>query len=260
MAFFGGVPDGTYTVSETVQGSHLAVGSTYRVSIGGVEPAAGENGAAGSSRSGLTVGLDQTLVVHFFNREKGDIEVIKFVTDQVGNATRGGWQFTVTGGCDGIAIQGVTAANGTLLFNDLKPTTGCAPYIVTETLANQDGFSTSPSAAQEVHVAPGDVSTVTFTNSRGTITTFIPEPTPTNTPEPTATAEPTETVAGEITPGPGDPSPTTDDGGNLATPIAPEAGTGSADGAGGASMLLVLLGLAAITMGSGFLALGRKRA
>jgi hypothetical protein len=130
---------------------------------------------------------------------------------------------------------------------------------VSEVGANDDGFSTSPSASQQVHVGAGQLVSITFTNTRGSITTFVPpvNPPPSATPTNTVEPDPEETVAGEITPGPTEPKPTEPAAG--ATPIAPDAGTGTA-GAAGTSIFLVLLGLAAITLGSGFLALGRKRA
>jgi hypothetical protein len=185
--------------------------------------------------------------------------VIKVVIDQVGTATASGWQFLLTGGCDGVAIGGSTGAGGTVTFNNLEATDVCGvPYIVTEVAANTSGFVTSPAAAQGVHVAPGETSAVTFTNSRGGPPPPPQDPTATPTTPATNTPVPTETVAGDITPGPGEPSPTTEPG-SEATPIAPEAGTGFAGGASGANIALLLLGLFAITIGSGFLALARKR-
>jgi hypothetical protein len=120
-----------------------------------------------------------------------------------------------------------------------------------------------------VNLSPGEEEFVTFHNVRNpettpgitttpTTPTVTDTPTPTNTPTTpdgttpdTTTPDPTETedTAGEITPGPG-----TD-----ATPIAPDSGSGLAGNSTGASIMLLLMGLAAITMGSGFLALGRKR-
>jgi hypothetical protein len=100
---------------------------------------------------------------------------------------------------------------------------------------------------------------VTFHNVRNpgttpgittTPTTPTTPPDDTTTPD-TTTPDPTETedTAGEITPGPG----------TAATPIAPDSGSGLAGNSTGASIMLLLMCLAAITMGSGFLALGRKR-
>ncbi|MCA9822867.1 MAG: hypothetical protein KC470_09685, partial [Dehalococcoidia bacterium] len=199
-------------------------------------------------------------VVEFGNRETASVRVTKVVNDQVGNADRSGWVFTLTG-C-GILKTASTGASGVILWENLVP---CL-YTVREAGANQDGFTTSPSAQQSVRPGPGETAEVTFTNSRLPETTPPPSSTPpTNTPtatpvtptstpteppvEPTNTPTPVETVAGEKTPGPG----------NQATPIPPDTGSGLGGGATGSSMLLVILGLAAVTAGAGFVSLGRKR-
>jgi hypothetical protein len=205
--------------------------------------------------------LEETLdtVVEFGNRRTASVQVVKIVNDQVGNATRAGWVFTLSG-C-GLFQTDQTDANGVILWEGLKP----CQYLVRETLADQDGFTTSPSAQQSVTPGAGETAVVTFTNNRvpdptpsltpPTATpTNTPTATPTNTPatpEATATDTPTpvSTVSGEITPGPG----------NQATPIPPDTGTGFGAGDAGSNMLLLIFGMAALTAGACFISLARKR-
>ena len=262
VANFPGVPDGTYTIQETPKVTHSVVGSVYTVGVAPANPTSGDNQAAGASRAGLSVALDETLKVDFFNQPKGKITVVKVETDNVG----GGnfiWDFALDG-C-GIHKELSIVGSGSGSFQNLLP---CANYLVTETNANSNGFFSTPIGGQGVNLGPGGEETVTFNNVRnpGSIppppTTTVTPPTdtptvpttptdPTDTPvDPTDTPTPESTVAGEKTPGPG----------NLATPIAPDSGTGIAAGAGGASVLLALLGLAVLTAGAGLMALGRKRA
>ncbi len=197
-------------------------------------------------------------VVEFGNRQTASVHVVKVVKDQVGHVGRGGWVFTLQG-C-GFFKTAQTDANGEITWSSLIP----CQYVVREEQANQDGFTTSPSAQQSVTPGPGQTAVVTFTNQRVPETT--PE-TPTNTPVPTATPPsptvtptntvepptdtptPVETAAGEKTPGPG----------NQATPIPPDTGSGYGPGEASSNLLLVLLGIAAVTAGAGFISLGRKR-
>ena len=262
VANFPGVPDGTYTIQETPKVTHSVVGSVYTVGVAPADPTSGDNQAAGASRAGLSVALDETLKVDFFNQPKGKITVVKVETDNVG----GGnfiWDFALDG-C-GIHKELSIVGSGSGSFQNLLP---CANYLVTETNANSNGFFSTPIGGQGVNLGPGGEETVTFSNVRNpdstppppttTVTPPTDTPTvpttptdPTDTPvDPTDTPTPESTVAGEKTPGPG----------NLATPIAPDSGTGIAAGAGGASVLLALLGLAVLTAGAGLMALGRKRA
>ena len=189
------------------------------------------------------------------------------MTDNVGNVGVAGWDFNLDG-C-GVHKEGTTDGSGSIVWNNLLP---CANYIVTEVDANTNGFSVTPSATQSVNIGAGDEVAVTFHNRRDPGTTPGTPETPTNTPTNTPTATntppttdetptdtppadatdtptPVETVAGAETPGPG----------NQATPIAPDSGSGLAGTTSGTNILMILLGLAAITMGSGFLAIGRKR-
>ncbi|MCA9825086.1 MAG: VWA domain-containing protein, partial [Dehalococcoidia bacterium] len=264
VAAFLGVPDGTYTIQETPKVTHTVVGSDWRV--GGLPN--GSNTSGGATLAGVSVALDQTLNVDFFNQPKGKITVVKVETDNVGGGNFT-WDFALDG-C-GIHKELSIVGSGSGSFQNLLP---CANYLVTETNANSNGFFSTPIGGQGVNLGPGGEETVTFSNVRNpdstppppTVTTTVTPPTstpthtptvsttptdPTDTPvDPTDTPTPESTVAGEKTPGPG----------NLATPIAPDSGTGIAAGAGGASVLLALLGLAVLTAGAGLMALGRKRA
>ncbi|MEZ4494546.1 MAG: hypothetical protein R3C29_14695 [Dehalococcoidia bacterium] len=261
VAAFLGVPDGTYTIQETPKVTHTVVGSDWRV--GGLPN--GSNTSGGATLAGVSVALDQTLNVDFFNQPKGKITVVKVETDNVGGGNFT-WDFALDG-C-GIHKELSIVGSGSGSFQNLLP---CANYLVTETNANSNGFFSTPIGGQGVNLGPGGEETVTFSNVRNpdstppppTTTVTPPTSTPTHTPtvsttptdptdtpvDPTDTPTPESTVAGEKTPGPG----------NLATPIAPDSGSGLAGSSTGASIMLLLMGLAAITIGSGFLALGRKR-
>jgi hypothetical protein len=242
-----GIFAGIYTVSEALESGWFNTGRIVDGVVLAPSTSAIAVVADGAEQEELVT------TVEFGNRQLGSIRVVKIVVDQVGSVTSAGWQFLLTGGCDGVAIGGTTGATGQVTFPNLKPTDNCAPYLVTELAANTNGFSTSPSAAQGATVSSAQETTVTFTNSRGTTPQPTPpvNPTPTNTVPPTATptATPVETVAGDITPGPG----------SEATPIAPETGSGASAGAAGMSIALLLMGLAAVTMGAGVLAIARKR-
>ncbi len=253
VAAFLGVPDGTYTIQETPKVTHTVVGSDWL--LNGIPN--GSHETSGAAVSGLSVALDQTLNVDFFNQPKGRIIVEKTVIDNVGSVGAGGWQFNLSG-C-GVFKTDSTDATGMLVFDNLVP---CANYLVTEVAANANGFATSPSGTQSVDIAPGDEETVSFLNRRDPGSTPETSTTPTNTPEDTDetptetppadatdTPTPVETVAGEKTPGPG----------NEATPIAPNSGSGLASGSTGGSVLLALLGFAVLTGGASLMAVSRKR-
>jgi hypothetical protein len=129
-------------------------------------------------------------------------------------------------------------------FDGLEPTGQTLTFLnrkVTNDPPCQDCKNTTPTPT----TTP---STPTATPT--TPTTTATPPTVTNTPvPPTATpTTPISNVGGEKTPGPGQ------------TPIAPSTGDGFMDGtAGGFNLLLILAGLAALTGGLGFLALGRRK-
>ncbi|MCL4866501.1 MAG: hypothetical protein KJZ47_11450, partial [Gemmatimonadales bacterium] len=165
-----------------------------------------------------------------------------------------------------------TGVDGKATFTDLPPAVGCS-YTVTETVIG--GWSAINPVQVTAPATAGQTAVLNFTNIKievctncFTIVTPTPtpeKPTPTATPtdpsDPTATPteeptkeptkepgeEPTEDTAGEKTPGPGQ------------TPIAPSTGTGLlGSGPGGVNMLFALVGLLAISLGTTFLALGRK--
>jgi hypothetical protein len=256
-AFFLGIPDGTYTVCETPKANWAVIGSKYNLV-----------NQAGVCRTGVVVNLDQTVVVNFYNQPRVNIEVNKTEISLAtpSGAPGSGWSFTLTG-CGVGPLLATTGANGKATFGDLPPAVGCS-YTVTET--QQAGWSAINPVQVTAPTAAGQTSVLNFTNVKIEVcTTCItivtptptpekPAPTPTATPEkPTdPTATPTEkpaekptqdVVSGEKTPGPGQ------------TPIAPSTGSGlMGSGPGGVNMLFALVGLLAISLGTTFLALGRK--
>ncbi|GIW17959.1 MAG: hypothetical protein KatS3mg064_1116 [Tepidiforma sp.] len=262
QAFFLGIPDGTYTVCETLQPGWQNVGSKYNAV-----------NQAGLCRTGITVNLNETATVNFYNQPRVTIRVQKTL-NVIGFTSPGaGWTFTLTG-CGIPSQQGTTNQNGVVEFTDLPPAIGCS-YTVTETV--QSGWTPQFISQTAQPTQGGQVVTLTFLNIRdfnppcvdpndprcvppppptvtptpptGTATnTPTPTATPTNTPTPTPTNTPVTQVAGERTPGPGT-SP---------TPLAPATGFGFGAGQGGMSLLLVLAGLVSLSLGLGFLALGRR--
>lgn len=270
QAFFLGIPDGTYTVCETLQPGWQNVGSKYNAV-----------NQAGLCRTGITVNLNETATVNFYNQPRVTIRVQKTL-NVIGFTSPGaGWTFTLTG-CGIASQQGTTNQNGVVEFTDLPPAIGCS-YTVTETV--QSGWTPQFISQTAQPTQGGQVVTLTFLNIRDfnppcvdpndprcvpppppTVTPTPPTPTttppttttptntptptatPTNTPTPTPTNTPVTQVAGERTPGPGQ-SP---------TPLAPAAGFGFGHGQGGMSLLLVLAGLVSLSLGLGFLALGRR--
>ena len=270
QAFFLGIPDGTYTVCETLQSGWANVGSKYNTVT-----------QAGLCRTGVTVNLNQTATVDFYNQPRVTIRVHKKL-NVVGFTSNGqGWQFTLTG-C-GITPQNpqkkTTGPDGIAEFTNLPPAIGCS-YTVTETV--QSGWTPQSVSQTARPVAGGQVETLEFLNIRTfdppcvdpndprcvpppppstptptptgtpttptTTTTPPPTATPTNTPTPTPTNTPVTQVAGERTPGPG-ASP---------TPLAPSTGYGFGGAQGGMSLLLVLAGLISLSLGLAFLALSRR--
>ncbi len=163
VAAFLGIETGTWTVSETAKVTHTVVGSVYTVGVGPADPTSTDSPAAGASRAGLSVALDQTLKVDFFNQPKGSITVVKTVTDNVGNVGVAGWHFNLDG-C-GVHKEGTTDGSGSIVWSNLLP---CSNYIVTEVDANTDGFSVTPSATQSVNLGAGDEMAVTFHNQSAT--------------------------------------------------------------------------------------------
>ncbi|WBL37446.1 hypothetical protein O0235_07680 [Tepidiforma flava] len=268
QAFFLGIPDGTYTVCETLQPGWQNVGSKYNTI-----------NQAGLCRTGITVNLNETATVNFYNQPRVTIRVQKTLSVIGFTSPGAGWQFTLTG-CGITQQQGTTNQQGVVEFTDLPPAIGCS-YTVTETV--QSGWTPQFVSQTAQPTQGGQVVTLTFLNIRDfnppcvdpndprcvpppptvtptppTATPTTPTATPTNTPTPTATPTNTPTptptntpvtqVAGERTPGPGQ-SP---------TPLAPATGFGFGQGEGGMSLLLVLAGLVSLSLGLGFLALGRR--
>lgn len=256
-AFFGGIPDGTYTVCETPKAGWAVVGSKYNL----VDQ-------AGVCRTGVVANLDQTTVVKFYNQPRVNIEVnkteISLATPAGGPGA--GWSFTLTG-CNITPQVAVTGANGKATFSDLPPAVGCT-YTVTETV--KSGWSAINPVQVTAPTAAGQTAVLNFTNVKievctNCVTIVTPTPTP-PTPTATATPKPSETptsptatpetptqkpteeaTAGARTPGPGQ------------TPIAPSTGNGLlGSGPAGVNMLLALVGLLAISLGTTILALGRK--
>jgi hypothetical protein len=221
----------------------------------------------------VTVNLNQTATVDFYNQPRVTIRVHKTL-NVVGFTSNGqGWQFTLTG-CGITPQTKTTDANGIAEFTDLPPAISCV-YTVTETV--QSGWTPQFVSQTAQPVAGGQVVTLEFLNikdfnppctdpndprcvpppppstptptpTRGTTSTPTPTATPTNTPTPTPTNTPVTQVAGEKTPGPG-ASP---------TPLAPSTGYGFGGAQGGMSLLLVLAGLISLSLGLAFLALGRR--
>ena len=265
QAFFLSIPDGTYTVCETLQSGWANVGSKYNTVT-----------QAGLCRTGVTVNLNQTATVDFYNQPRVTIRVHKTL-NIVGFTSNGqGWQFTLTG-CGITPQTKTTDANGIAEFTDLPPAIGCS-YTVTETV--QPGWTPQFVSQTAQPVAGGQVVTLEFLNIRTfdppctdpndprcvpppppstptptpttpTTTTSTPTPTatPTNTPTPTPTNTPVTQIAGERTPGPV---------AALATPQAPATGDGFGSAQGGMSLLLVLAGLISLSLRLGFIALGRR--
>ncbi len=269
VAAFLGVETGTWTISETPKVSHTVVGSVYTSGVAPLDPTSTDSPAAGATRTGLFVALDQTLKVDFFNQPKGTITVVKTVTDNVGNVGVAGWEFDLDG-C-GVHKDGDDRRQ----WHDRldQPASRARTTSSRKWMRTRTGSASRPSATQVVNIGPGDEEAVTFHNRRDPGTTPETGETPTNTPTatntpptdetPTETATDTPPADATDTPTPTETSETagekTPGAGNEATPIAPDSGSGLAGGTSGTNMLFVLLGLAAITMGSGFLAIGRKR-
>ena len=257
-AFFGGIPDGTYTVCETPKANWVVVGSKYNAV-----------NQAGVCRTGVVVALDQTTVVNFYNQPRVNIEVNKTEISLAtpAGAPGNGWSFTLTG-CGVGPLVAVTGANGKATFSDLPPAVGCS-YTVTETV--KSGWSAINPVQVTAPTTAGQTAVLSFTNVKievctnciqetptPTTPTATPTPetptpetptpeTPTATPE-TPTQKPTEeATAGARTPGPGE------------TPIAPSTGNGfMGNGPAGMNMMLALLGFLALSLGTTILALGRK--
>ncbi|PFG73454.1 choice-of-anchor K domain-containing protein [Tepidiforma thermophila] len=280
---FPGLSAGTFTVSEEPKDGYAYLGWAYGTISGDSVTCPANPTGTGSATATLS-NMSPQAAICFYNEARVTIRVHKTL-NVVGFTSDGqGWEFTLTG-CGITPQKKTTDASGIAEFTDLPPAIGCQ-YTVTETV--QPGWTPQFVSQTAQPVAGGQVVTLEFLNIRNfdppcvdpndprcepppppstpTPTPTTPEtptPTPTgatSTPTPTGTTPPTNTptatptntpvtqVAGERTPGPG-ASP---------TPLAPATGYGFGTAQGGMSLLLVLAGLVSLSLGLGFLALGRR--
>jgi len=247
-----GIAVGPYTVTEATPSSYVQTG----LFVNGIDM--GINATAG-----VVVTLNETETVEFYNQPTGTVRVEKSTfVNGVAVDDRGGWTITVAG-C-GYFAAGVTNASGVVIFDDVP---ACANVTVQEDPNSKPGYTPTSGAAKVVSVTPNNTTVVTFRNEKNppcidcgpTPTPSTPTSTPTATPSATPTGTqpagetptptPTESVAGEITPGTG----------AEATPIPPAAGTGTAGATSAIAMMLVVLGLFAISSGTTILAVARRR-
>jgi hypothetical protein len=272
IGFFLGLAAGTFSVSEQPKAGYDYAGWAIGTIVGESVQCPANPTGTGSASVTLT-NLAPQAAVCFYNDARVTIRVHKTL-NVIGFTSNGqGWQFTLTG-CGITPQTKTTDANGIAEFTDLPPAIGCS-YTVTETV--QSGWTpqfisqtAQPTQGGQVVtleflnikvfeppctdpndprcVPPPPPSTPTPTPTRGTTSTPTPTATPTNTPTPTPTNTPVTQVAGEKTPGPG-ASP---------TPLAPSTGYGFGSAQGGMSLLLVLAGLISLSLGLGFIALGRR--
>jgi len=252
VLFLPGIAVGPYTVTEATPSSYIQTG----LFVNGIDM--GINDTAG-----VVVALDETETVEFYNQPTGTVRVEKSTyVSGVAVDDRGGWTVTVAG-C-GYFAAGVTNASGVVIFDDVP---ACANVTVQEDPNSKPGYTPTSGAAKVVSVTPNNTTVVTFRNEKNppcidcgpTPTPSTPTSTPTVTPTATPTGTqpagdtptptPTESVAGEITPGTG----------AEATPIAPSAGSGTAGATSAIAMMLMVLGLFAISSGTTILAVARRR-
>ncbi|WP_343395287.1 hypothetical protein [Candidatus Amarobacter glycogenicus] len=258
-----GVLTGVYTVTEGAKAGYLPVGIVVDDDGPVFTP---------GPISFVSLAYSDVDTITFYNRPLGSIVVSKTaVTSRNGGPNivstddDDGWTITVSSAACGINRQAVTDSAGKAVFTGLPL---CSDYQVSEGPVNTNSPDFVPLTPATVsNVTPGrDVpAAVAFTN-RKVVTdppcvNCGPQPTPTSTAvpptstpvPPTSTAVPSTptpkaTTAGERTPGPGSP-----------TPLAPSTGQGFFGGpVGGANLLLVLLGLAAIAGGLLFVGAGRR--
>jgi hypothetical protein len=262
---FDDILAGAYTVTEAQQGGWYQTG--LQLTVAGQDILAIVKASATAEVKDALEEDDPDTIVRFGNRQLATVIVLKEVDDQAGDRGVSGWHINLAG-C-GTSINRVTDASGTAVFSNLLPADSCA-YTATET--DPEGFTVAYPTGQVVAPGPGEISTVNVHNARVPAPTFdapaqantpaatptvtaTPEP-PAATPEtPTEEPSPTEAVAGERTPGPVSTPPA----GSLATPIAPEAGSGTHAGGTAASVTLAAFALLIVTAGTLFVALGRER-
>lgn len=212
----------------------------------------------------------ETIIVRFLN-ERARVNIVATKTifnnaNPAGANGGAGWTFTLTG-CGIAPSQKTTDASGSVSWNNLPAAINCT-YTVTET--QKAGWVADQISRTAAPINDGETVTLGFINRQieGCVNindcpqTFDETPTPTNTPvtptntpetgetpttEPTATNTPDEDIAGERTPGPGDP-----------TPQAPDTGAGLGSTAAGWNILLIIAGLIAISGGLSMIAIGRR--
>jgi hypothetical protein len=269
---FPGLVAGTFIVSEVPNPAYTYAGFAVGTIIGETVQCPANPTSSAANASVTLTNISPQAAICFYNDPKVTIRVHK-VLDSVGFRSDGeGWVFTLHG-CGIGPISATTNAQGIVTFANLPPAIGCS-YTVTET--TQAGWVPQFISQTTQPTRPGQEVTLTFLNIRtfdppcvlpddprcpppATPTPVTPTPTPptptptpvTPTPTPivpTPTPTPVEEVEGVVTPGPG----------VTPTPIAPVTGYGIGQGGGGMSLLLVLAGLISLSLGLGFLALGRR--
>ncbi len=257
---FGGLTEGLYTISEAALFGWNIVGVTTTE----------HPGLVASASTQVDLHNDDEDTVTFFNQPFGQIPVQKnaFTSHNGGPnvAAPGdddGWTITVKSATCGINTSQVTDANGQALFSDLPM---CNDYVVSEAGTNADSPGFVPlSADQFTNITPNGV-TLTFNNILRTsepvnpVTPVPPTATPvpptvtpvppTVTPvAPTSTpTTPATAIAGEKTPGPGQP-----------TPIVPSTGNGGNDGGDGLNLVFLAGAMIAMAAVLGLTAAGQRR-
>jgi hypothetical protein len=285
---FLGLTAGTFTVSEAAQAGYTYAGWAFGTITGDTVQCPANPTSTDANALVTITNVNPQAAICFYNDPKVTVRVHKTL-NVIGLTSHGaGWQFTISG-CNITPQTKTTDANGIAEFTDLPPAIGCS-YQVTETV--QTGWTPQFVTQYAQPTKGGEVAELDFLNIRvydppcvdpndarctpppppstptptATPTTpgqptpsatpptpgqptNTPTATPTNTPTPTPTNTPVTTVAGERTPGPGQ-SP---------TPLAPATGYGLGPSQGGMNLLLVVAGLISLSLGLGFLALGRRR-
>jgi cell division septation protein DedD len=273
---FLGLAAGTFTVSEAAQDGYTYAGWALGTITGDTVTCPANPTSTDANALVTITNVNPQAAICFYNDPKVTVRVHKTL-NVIGFTSHGaGWQFTISG-CGITPQTKTTDANGIAKFTDLPPAIGCS-YEVTETV--QSGWTPQFVTQYAQPTRGGEVATLDFLNIRvydppcvdpndtrctpppppstptptATPTTpatptNTPTATPTNTPTPTPTNTPVTTIAGERTPGPGQ-SP---------TPLAPATGYGFGPSQGGMNLLLVVAGLISLSLGLGFLALGRRR-
>ncbi len=272
--FLNGITEGHYTIVEQTGNGYTVIG------VNTDDNAPVYVGGASSTSVDLTHNDIDT--VTFYNRPNGSINAQKVaVTSANGGADQAapndddGWIITVKSVECSYELSKPTDANGFASFTNLEI---CDDYVVSENPNNPSSPDFVPASPISVNGQTPVGQTITFLNRKSTTTppcsvgcgNTVPTPTPTTADfdanrhanlhayagfdrpgreDPGPTEKPSETaVAGEKTPGPGNP-----------TPVAPSTGNGLMGGtAAGMNLLLLLGGMLALASGLSFVAMGRK--